>query len=81
MKIAIAAVMFAFALGGAGTASAQSYTNYPFCAEYGLMTRSCAFNTFQQCLATVSGRNGFCRANPDYRPPARSSRRSRRIQG
>jgi hypothetical protein len=42
--------------------------NYAFCAQYDLDTISCAFDTRAQCMASVSGRNGVCYANPEYRP-------------
>jgi len=61
----------------AGTAQAQRYTNYPYCAVYGLRTESCAFNTMQQCLMTVSGRGGFCQPNAFYEPPRAPRRRAR----
>jgi hypothetical protein len=46
--------------------------NYPWCATYydtSLGLRSCAFATFEQCLATVSGVGGQCAQNPFYAPP------------
>ena len=53
-----------------GLAQAQRYTNYRFCAIYDqYTTTSCAFDTWQQCMATVSGRGGFCEPNPYYAPP------------
>jgi len=59
-------------------ASAQRYTNYPVCAVYGSIRNevvSCAFNNFAQCRMSVSGRGGYCTANPDYRPPRARHRR------
>jgi Protein of unknown function (DUF3551) len=38
--------------------------NYPWCAIYGGGSagggRNCGFNTFEQCLATISGIGGTC---------------------
>lgn len=61
-----------------GTAHAQRYTQYPVCAVYGgfgSRTVSCAFNNFAQCQMSVSGRGGYCEANPDYRPARKRVRR------
>jgi len=58
-------------------ASAQRYTNYPFCAVYSLRTETCAFMTFAQCQMTVSGRGGYCTANPYYQPARRVVKRKR----
>jgi len=66
---------FAFADLGGSTAQAQMYPQYPFCAVYSLRTVSCGFNTMAQCLATVSGRGGYCEPNPVYQPPAKPTRR------
>lgn len=44
---------------------------YPWCAVYQDRSgiHSCAFATFEQCLATVSGVGGFCEQNPNGPPP------------
>jgi hypothetical protein len=45
--------------------------NYPWCATYYDSSRgmtSCAFTSFGQCLATVSGIGGHCSTNPSYAP-------------
>ncbi len=77
----IAAVLALGALGGASTASAQRYTNYPVCAVYGgsrSSTTSCAFVNFAQCQMSVSGRGGYCMANDGYEPPRAKQRKARR---
>jgi hypothetical protein len=51
--------------------------NYPYCAVFDFRTTSCAFNTMAQCMATVSGRGGFCEANAWYRPPAKAKRKKK----
>jgi hypothetical protein len=42
--------------------------DYPWCAQYGGRSgaRNCGFDTFKQCLATISGIGGFCERNPLY---------------
>ena len=47
--------------------------NYPWCAIYGGGSagggRNCGFNTFEQCMATISGIGGTCQQNTTYRGP------------
>jgi len=46
--------------------------DYPFCikgASYATPVGDCAFDTYQQCLATASGRKAYCDVNP-YWPHA-----------
>jgi hypothetical protein len=40
--------------------------DYRWCAQYtdDLLTYQCQFETWEQCLATVSGVGGFCHLNP-----------------
>jgi hypothetical protein len=41
--------------------------DYPFCiygADY--EARDCSFDTYEQCLATASGRYAYCEANPFF---------------
>jgi hypothetical protein len=45
--------------------------NYPWCATYydvSLGMKSCAFTSYEQCMATVSGVGGICAQNPFYPP-------------
>jgi uncharacterized protein DUF3551 len=37
---------------------------YPWCARYDTWSYNCGFETFQQCLATISGAGGLCTPNP-----------------
>ncbi len=50
-------------------ASAQNY--HPWCAHYGTPydDTSCAFVSYEQCMASVSGIGGFCQRNDTYAPP------------
>jgi hypothetical protein len=54
--------------------------NLPWCAQ--LYTpwyvRSCAYNTYEQCLATIRGVGGVCIGNPNYSPAQLSVQPQRR---
>ena len=58
--------------------------NYPWCAIYGGGSagggRNCGFNTFEQCLATISGIGGTCQQNTTYQGPASASSSSTNYQ-
>ena len=48
--------------------------DYPFCIKgdfYDSAVGDCSFDTYQQCLATASGRRAWCDANPFYVYPKR----------
>jgi hypothetical protein len=58
---------------------------YPFCikgCDFGGAGGDCSFSTYQQCLATASGRDAWCAENPDFNAKALApndrSRQSRR---
>ena len=65
--VVIAALSF-----GAGDANAQG-KYWPWCARYDSWTIVCSFDSYQQCMATVSGVGGYCQRNvmpgPEARPP------------
>lgn len=49
--------------------NAAQARDYPFCingADYGSAVGDCSFDTYEQCLATASGRLAFCEANPFF---------------
>jgi hypothetical protein len=49
--------------------NAAQARDYPFCIKgsgYLAPTGDCAFDTYQQCLATASGRKAYCDVNPYY---------------
>jgi Protein of unknown function (DUF3551) len=54
-----------------GPAAAQQAGAYPWCSEEGSI-ESCAFTSFQQCQATVSGVGQVCARNPEYAGARRS---------
>ena len=73
-KLSIAAAFAILMFAGANSATAQRYTNYPYCAVYGGKESSglsCGFNTLAQCQMSVSGRGGYCLRNVDYQPQER----------
>jgi hypothetical protein len=58
---------------------------FPFCitgCDFGGGRGDCSFTTYQQCLATASGRDASCAANPYFKANDElqpySSRRTRR---
>jgi hypothetical protein len=71
-KIVVAAlVLAAFALAGTMPARAVG-TRHAFCLqgdEYPALSY-CPFDTYEQCLASASGRNLQCMANPFYNGPS-----------
>ena len=64
----IVLAMIAFALVAMPAAGAIAAADYPFCirgCDFG--NGDCSFLTYQQCLATASGRDAWCDANPAFR--------------
>ena len=68
-------------------ASSEAQIAYPWCAHYGGREGgggvSCGSVTYAQCMATVSGQQGFCDRNPFYQglavpAPSARERRSQR---
>ena len=56
---------------------AEAAPTYRWCASYvGRDIRTCAYDTFQQCLATAGGgAGGVCSENPEWHPaPAAAPR-------
>jgi len=46
--------------------------DYPFCIKgdgYESSVGDCSFDTYEQCLATASGRRAYCDVNPFYAYP------------
>jgi hypothetical protein len=72
MRAAILAVMAIGAVSAFATAPVQA-RDYPFCIKgqgYDSYTGDCSFSTYEQCVATASGRFNYCDANPYYQGPA-----------
>ena len=59
---------------------AKAAYNYPWCAVYANTTsRSCAFASYAQCQAELSGIGGYCYLNPSVPPvPPPAAATSRR---
>jgi hypothetical protein len=76
MLFAVVATMVAL-VGNVSPSAARPW--YPWCAQYADRTgiTECAFATFEQCRATVSGIGGNCIQNW-YPAPAEPPRRDRR---
>ena len=79
-------MVLAIAATGMAAVSAPAMADgYPYCikgCDFGGARGDCIFLTYQQCLATASGRDAWCAENPDYKARAVSlgdrSRQSRR---
>ncbi|HLH86837.1 MAG TPA: DUF3551 domain-containing protein [Xanthobacteraceae bacterium] len=65
----LAAVAF---LAASSMGHAQSAYDYPWCAVYprNIGATSCYYQTYQQCMETMSGIGGSCIRSPYYRGPA-----------
>ena len=55
---------------GASATPASAAISYPWCARYSTSGGECSFNTYEQCMATLSGIGGSCVDNPGYQGPA-----------
>lgn len=61
-----------------GISTGAKAENYPWCAYYSKGCTSCAFSTFEQCMADVSGIGGFVsKTTRISRPAPRSCSTSR----
>jgi len=71
MRIVAATLLTALAVSATGTAQAQTYDPYPWCAEYGFRGggTNCYFATYEQCRAAISGNGGYCRRHLFYTGP------------
>jgi hypothetical protein len=69
LHCAVAAVAF---FAATSMSHAQSAYDYPWCAVYSRTSgaTSCYFQTYQQCMTTLSGIGGFCMRSPYYNGPA-----------
>lgn len=86
LSSAVAALVVSAASLIATTQPSKAQIVYPWCAHYGGGkgggAPSCGSLTYEQCMATVSGQQGFCDRNPFYQGPAvpAPSARERRSQ-
>jgi hypothetical protein len=81
MQLAVLA-LGATVVAGFGSVSPAAARDYPWCAQGGELDYpgECAYQTYEQCLASVSGRLLYCGPNPRtaYGPPQQPPPRSRR---
>jgi len=68
MRTSFLACAALVAVGAATPAAAAP--SYPWCARYATSGGECSFNTFEECMATLSGIGGSCVDNPGYQGPA-----------
>ena len=70
MRKVVLAALAVGAVAAIGSApDAAQARDYPFCIkglDYGTPVGDCSFDTYQQCLATASGRPDYCDVNPYY---------------
>jgi len=86
MRNSILAAMAAGSVASAGLLPGPALArDYPFCiygADY--EARDCSFDTYEQCLATASGRYAYCEANPFFanarKPHVANPKKPRRQQ-
>jgi Protein of unknown function (DUF3551) len=81
MKPALSLLLAVAALTGAvAAADAQSPYNYSWCGTYPgkFYARSCYYNSYEQCIATMRPAGGFCTQNPAYQGPAAGTAQPRR---
>lgn len=72
------AVMSLLALIAPATVVEAAQTkSYPWCIFYDSSTYNCGFTTYEQCMATAQGGQGYCRPNP-FAAPREQQRRPRR---
>jgi hypothetical protein len=75
----LCAIVVAGWAASAGVSHAQSPYNYSWCGVFKLGgARSCYFNSYEQCIATMRPTGGFCSQNPAYRGPAAGTVETRR---
>ena len=69
MRISAFVAMMLTAVVTFAPRSATAAYNLPWCAQYyDSNITSCAFTSYQQCMATISGIGGLCIQNFRYAP-------------
>ena len=75
----VCAIALAAWAASVAAGQAQSPYNYSWCGVYKLGgPRSCYYNSYEQCIATMRWNGGFCSQNPAYRGPAGGTAETRR---
>ena len=75
--LALCSLMFAAALALAAPAKAKEPG---WCAAYRNGGTNCGFNTYDQCMAAVSGVGGFCNRSPYAEPEKPAARKEREAE-
>ncbi len=79
--VALSGLVIAAMLGLAAPAAAAGPA---WCAAYRNGSTNCGFNTYEQCMAAISGIGGFCNRNyidgPPDKPAARKERKEREAE-
>jgi hypothetical protein len=71
MRALVFIVLAAATVLACGPRRSEAAYNAPWCAQYFDQGRifSCAFYSFEQCQASISGIGGVCMQNPSAPPP------------
>jgi hypothetical protein len=72
MRKAFWAMMVCYAASASGAMPAVAQ-NLPYCikgCDFGGGLGDCSFTSYQQCLATASGRDAYCAVNPYFNAKA-----------
>jgi uncharacterized protein DUF3551 len=72
MRKAFCVMMVCYAASALGATPAAAQ-NLPYCirgCDFGGGLGDCSFTSYQQCLATASGRDAYCTANPYFNAKA-----------
>jgi hypothetical protein len=83
MRSTILALLAIGAISAAGSSPAAAF-DFPYCADSRTEGRLCIFTSYNQCMASASGRGASCIVNPivafgeQSSPPVRD-RRGRRV--
>jgi hypothetical protein len=67
-------------IGGLQQSCAQSPYNYSWCGVYPgkFGARSCYYDSYERCIATMRASGGYCVQNPAYTGPAAGTAQPRR---
>lgn len=69
MRTALLALLAIGSVAATDAMNSAEARDYPFCIkgrDYDQVLGDCSFQTYEQCLATASGRYAFCDVNPYY---------------
>jgi hypothetical protein len=78
IRSGLAAMSLLALIAPATVVEAAQTRSYPWCVFYDSSTYNCGFTSYQQCMATAQGGQGFCRPNPFVAQSGQQQRRTRR---